>query len=297
MLPGRLRPTTSCRTTRTSSTAQNQAELGFPRPSAPFEYANAWGNNYSMLLVWFILGGLRLRHRTSAGVVAVAVLGVSAIPVVYSQNRGMWLGLIIGVVYVGVRLAMRRRFGVLLGLVVHGCWCRRLVLLSPLQTVISKRIATPHSNDVRGSLSLESIRVAGLSPIIGFGSTRSTIGSDKSLAIGQSAACPRCGNRVIGSTGQLWLLLVAQGFMGAILYLLFLGQAVVRYWKDQSPVGMAGTFVLILAMFYSLFYTAVVSPLAITLLSLAMLWRNAAGTAGRPAPRAGCTGRQRGRSR
>ena len=111
--------------------------------------------------------------------------------------------------------------------------------------------------------------------IIGFGSTRSTIGSGKSLAIGQSAACPRCGNRVIGSTGQLWLLLVAQGFMGAFLYVFFLGQAVVRYWKDQSPVGMAGTFVLILALFYSLFYTAVVSPLAITLLSLAILWRNA----------------------
>ena len=267
------------------STAQNQAELGFPRPSAPFEYANAWGNNYSMLLVWFILGGLVFATATRR-VFAVAVIMVSAIPVVYSQNRGMWIGLVMGVIYVGVRLALRRRFGVLMGLVLGTALLSAAVVLSPLQTVITARIATPHSNDVRGSLSAESFRMGLQSPIIGYGSTRSTIGSNKSATIGQSPACPRCGNRVIGSTGQLWLLLVAQGFVGAFLYVFFLGQAVVRYWRDQSPVGMAGTFVLILALFYSLFYTAVVSPLAITLLSLALLWRNAqVRSAGRTTPR------------
>ena len=219
------------------STAQNQAELGFPRPSAPFEYANAWGNNYSMLLVWFILGGL-VFATAQRRLFAVAVIGVSAIPVVYSQNRGMWLGLIIGIVYVGVRLAMRRRFGVLVGLVIGTLMVvgagRPVAACRPSSPAASpRREATTSAARCRSSRS-GSPR---LSPIIGFGSTRSTIGSDKSLAIGQSPACPRCGNRVIGSTGQLWLLLVAQGFVGAFLYLFFLGQAVVRYWRDQSPVG------------------------------------------------------------
>ena len=48
-----------------------------------------------MLLVWFILGGL-VFASAQRRLFAVAVIGVSAIPVVYSQNRGMWLGLIIG---------------------------------------------------------------------------------------------------------------------------------------------------------------------------------------------------------
>ncbi len=253
--------------------AQVQAVLGYPRPSAPFEYANAWGNNYSMLLVWFVIGWL-LFASTKRRIAGLAVLTVSVIPVVYSQNRGMWLGLVLGAVYVTVRLALQRRFGVLLAMAAGATLVGSLILLTPLSDVVTARIATPHSNEVRASLTVESLRVAGTSPI-GYGSTRSTIGSDKSLTIGQSPGCPRCGNRVIGSTGQLWLLLVAQGFVGAFLYLLFLFQGVVRYWRDHSVIGIGGTLVLLLGMFYSLFYTSVVSPLAITLMGMALLWRNA----------------------
>ncbi|MGZ4536477.1 MAG: O-antigen ligase family protein [Nocardioidaceae bacterium] len=254
--------------------AQVQTVLGFPRPSAPFEYANAWGNNYSMLLVWFLIGWL-LFASTRRRVIGLAILAVSVIPVVYSQNRGMWIGLVLGVLYVAVRLALQRRYAVLVGLATAIGVLGAVVMLSPLQQVVTARIATPHSNEVRGSLAVEAVKVATHSPIIGYASTRSTIGSDKSATIGQSPGCPRCGNRVIGSTGQLWLLLVAQGFVGAFLYLFFLFQGVVRYWRDHSVIGIGGTLVLLLGMFYSLFYTSVVSPLAVTLMGLALLWRNA----------------------
>jgi hypothetical protein len=256
------------------STAQIQDVLGYPRPSAPFEYANAWGNNYSMLLIWFVIGWL-LYASTTRRVLGLAILAVSVVPVVYSQNRGMWLGLILGLVYVAVRLALLRRYAILFGLIGATAVLGAIVVVSPLQQVVTNRIATPHSNEVRSSLSLESIRVGLTSPVIGYGSTRTTIGSDKSLAVGQSPGCPQCGNRVIGSTGQVWLLLVAQGFVGAFLYLLFLFQGVIRYWRDNSAIGIGGTLVLLLGCFYSLFYTSVVSPLAITLLGLALLWRNA----------------------
>ncbi len=273
VLPGSLQSIDFVQQFTHIESAQVQSVLGYPRPSAPFEYANAWGNNYSMLLVWFVIGWL-LYASDRRRVVALAVLAVSVVPVVYSQNRGMWLGLVLGAVYVALRLAMQRRYGILVGLGVAAGLVGAAVVLSPLQEVVTARIATPHSNEVRGSLSLESLKVAETSPI-GYGSTRSTIGSDKSATIGQSPGCPRCGNRVIGSTGQLWLLLVAQGYPGAILYLLFLFQGVVRYWKDHSVIGIGGTLVLLLGIFYSLFYTSVVSPLAITLMGMALLWRNA----------------------
>jgi len=202
------------------------------------------------------------------------VLAVSVVPVVYSQIRGMWLGLVLGSVYVALRLAMQRRYGILIAMAAAAGVVGALILVTPLSTVVTARIATPHSNEVRSSLSIEALRVGASSPI-GYGSTRSTIGSDKSATIGQSPGCPRCGNRVIGSIGQLWLLLVAQGYPGAILYLLFLFQGVLRYWRDHSVVGIGGTLVLLLGMFYSLFYTSVVSPLAITLMGMALLWRNA----------------------
>jgi hypothetical protein len=272
-LPGSLQSIDFVQQFTHIESAQVQTVLGYPRPSAPFEYANAWGNNYSMLLVWFVIGWL-LYASNRRRLVALGVLAVSVVPVVYSQNRGMWLGLVLGGIYVAVRLALQRRYGILLGLAAAAGLAGALVVLSPLQDVVTARLATPHSNEVRGSLSLESLKVGATSPI-GYGSTRSTIGSDKSATIGQSAGCPRCGNRVIGSTGQLWLLLVAQGYPGAILYLLFLFQGVVRYWRDHSVVGIGGTLVLLLGIFYSLFYTSVVSPLAITLMGMALLWRNA----------------------
>ncbi len=266
------------------ATAQTQFNLGTPRPSAPFEFANAWGNNYSMLLPWFVIGWIVVA-KSWRRAVAVAVLVVSVVPVVHSQNRGVWLGLALGLGYVGLRLALQRQFGVLIGLGLGAGIVGVLVLTTPLQDTVTQRLdAQTNSNDLRGSLSIDAITVATHSPVIGYGSTRSTIGSNKSLTIGKSAGCLKCGNRVIGSTGQLWLVLIAQGYAGALLYLLFLFQGVVRYWRDSSVVGIAGTLVLLLSAFYSALYTAVVSPLAIALIGLALLWRNSDARARAAAP-------------
>ena len=57
-------------------------------------------------------------------------------------------------------------------------------------------------------------------PPAGFGVFLQAI--DASIAIGPSEACPRCGSRNIGSTGQLTLLLISQGFLGVALYFGFL---------------------------------------------------------------------------
>lgn len=199
----------------------------------------------------------------------------SVIPVVYSQNRGVWLGLALGLGYVALRLALRRRFGVLLALGFGATLAAGLVVATPLQQVVTARLGgQTNSNDLRGSLSQDALSVGAHSPIIGYGSTRSTIGSNKSATIGKSPGCIKCGNRVIGSTGQLWLILVAQGYAGALLYLLFLFQGVVRYWRDNSVVGIGGTLVLLLSVFYALLYTSLVSPLAIAFMGLALLWRN-----------------------
>ena len=272
-------------------TAQTQYTLGAPRPSAPFEFANAWGNNYSMLLPWFVVGFVLIASQRRR-LLAIGLVGVSVIPVVYSQNRGVWLGLALGMLYVGLRLALRRQLTVLIALGLGATLAAALVLATPLQQVVAARLsAQTTSNDLRGSLSVDAIVVGTHSPVIGYGSTRSTIGSNKSLAIGKSAGCIKCGNRVIGSTGQLWLVLVAQGYVGALLYLLFLFQGVVRYWRDHSVVGISGTLVLLLSIFYSTLYTAVVSPLAIAFIGLALLWRNADarghGASLRPGPGAG----------
>ena len=73
--------------------AQVQEALGFVsgRPAAPFGYTNVWGYVFSLLVGFFVLGWLgRPGPRRLAG---LGILALGVIPVVYSLNRGVWIGL------------------------------------------------------------------------------------------------------------------------------------------------------------------------------------------------------------
>ncbi len=93
LLPGQIAQNGFVRSLVHPASAQLQEVLGFetPRPAAPFGYTNTWGNALALLLGWFVLGWIK---DASPGrrVVGVILLGLAAIPVVYSLNRGLWVG-------------------------------------------------------------------------------------------------------------------------------------------------------------------------------------------------------------
>lgn len=255
--------------------AQVQPILGetTPRPSAPFAYTNAWGNNLSLLLIWIVAAWVAVGSRRQR-VVTWVLLAVALVPIVYSLNRGVWIGLGIALAVVAVRFAMRGHSRLLAGLLLVVMAGAVVFALSPLSSLVNARIEAGHSNETRSSLASDAINGATSSPLIGFGSTRQTIGSDASIAIGPDEECPKCGGRDIGSTGQLWLVLIAQGFLGAALYVGFFLRSLWAYRSDHSVIGMAGSLVVLLELFYSLFYTALTMPLVTTFCSIALLWRN-----------------------
>lgn len=270
-LPGSLRDEGSA----LARLSQMQPILGevSPRPAAPFTYTNAWGHNLSLLLVWLVVGwgvlGTRGRRLWLQGLLLLA-----ALPILFSLNRGMWAGLGLALVVVAVRLALRGRMRALAGLVLAASIGAAAFVATPAQEMVAARLEAGHSNEVRTSLLDAAVDSAQQSPVIGFGSTRKTIGSSDSIAIGPSAACPRCGSRNIGSTGQLTLLLISQGFLGVLLYFGFLGRSVWHYARDHSVLGIAGGLVVLLEIFYAAVYSALTMPLALTFLSIGLLWRN-----------------------
>lgn len=253
--------------------AQIQHVLGHasPRPEAPFEWANAWGSDVSVLVIWFVVGWWTYggRGRRAA---AVLLLAVAAVPVVYSLNRGLWIGLGISAAYA----AVRGRRPLVAGAV--AAVAGAVFLLSPLSAIVTQRIDNPHSNDIRAFTVATTVRVAATSPVIGYGNTRNAYGSHRTVTTGRSPWCPECGHPPLGSDGQLWLLLISQGFAGALLYVAFFAGAVRRYWTDRSPIGKAGTLVMILVLLYMVVYDGMVSALTLYLISFALLWRNAAVT-------------------
>jgi hypothetical protein len=255
--------------------AQVQPVLGdpTPRPAAPFKYTNSWGANVSLLIIWLVVAWGVIGTRRQR-VLLATTLALAALPIVYSLNRGMWLGLGLALVVVALRLAIRGRTLVLVTTCSILIVASAIFVVSPLKSMVVNRAETGHSNEIRGSLASTAIETAKQSPILGFGSTRETLGSAESIAIGPTPSCPQCGGRNIGSTGQFTLLLIAQGFLGLFLYVAFLARSFLGYLKDHSALGIAGTTVVLMQLFYGMFYAALMMPLVITFCAIGLLWRN-----------------------
>ncbi len=255
--------------------AQVQDVLGFqaPRPAAPWGYTNLWGNNLSILLVWFcayLWEPAIMRNRARLAV----VLLIAIVPIVYSLNRGLWFGLLLSLAFVIVRLARRgdaRATMVAIATVGVGAV---LFLLTPLNQVVQQRANHGASNGIRSNVDHASLKGALESPLIGWGGSRKVIGSSQSIAIGPSAKCPTCGAVNLGSTGEIWLVMFDQGLVGAFLYVGFFAVAWWRLRADRSLIGSAARLIAILSVFYTFFYNNLPTSLMLSMLSIGIACRN-----------------------
>lgn len=244
-----------------------------PRAAAPWGYTNVWANNYFILVVWFVVAWIVLARSTWQRVIAVAVLGASAIPVLYSLNRGLWLALACGAGYVAVRLARRGQLRPIVGLALVAVAIGVTLSTTDLGALVVSRIETGHSNNIRQYTVAKTIEGMPGSPVIGYGSTRDTLGSSQSIAVGNTPDCPQCGNATIGSNGQIWLELYAHGLLGLALYLGVLLVPLWHYRRDASPIGIGASTVLGLNVVASFYYNTLLTPLAFVFLSLVLVWR------------------------
>lgn len=239
-----------------------------PRPAAPWGYTNTWGNNYCLLAGFFLVA---MRSRPLLAAITIAL---SVIPVVTSLNRGLWIGLGVMLVHFAIRQALA---GKARPLVLGAAAFLALgagVMATPLGDVIQRRMDNGKSNGVRMFQTERAIAGMRESPVIGYGSTRNTVGGRQSITVGESADCERCGNFTIGGNGQLWQTLFAHGLTGTIAYFGFLGYGLWVFRRDRSPIGLAASVAVASSFVAALWYNSLVTPLALTFLAYALLWRN-----------------------
>ncbi len=255
--------------------AQIQNVLGGPnaRPQAPFDYTNTWGECLTLLMPWLLVAGwyagTRRRRRLT-----VAILIVAAIPLLYSLNRTAWVGAGLGLAFLLVRVATKNPSRAIATLCTGLAVGAIVVFATPVPSLIGGRLSNGGSANLRATLDGLAVRDALSSPVIGYGDTRKQTGSLNSIARGPTAKCPLCGQLEVGSTGQLWLLLVSNGIVGALLYVAFFVSGIWRFRRDRTPYGRAGLLVLVLSLLYLFSYDAVPAPLGFTMLAYALLWRN-----------------------
>lgn len=274
LLPGALVSDPYMQTLIHPASAQVMDIFGYEsaRPKAPWEYTNIWGYMLSLLLVWLMVAWVA-QGTGWARWGALLAAAVSVAPIVYSLNRALWAGLVLSMAF-GAAQALRRGRVVLVGAGVVATITLLLALaVSPLADVVRERAENPHSDDGRAATNAASVEAADLSPIVGWGTTREGLGSSDSIAIGPSPECPGCGQHVIGNAGQLWMTLIASGWVGTALFVAFFALVAWRYRAATTLVGQAALLTVLLLFWYMFFYVALMSPLAVTMISVALLWR------------------------
>ncbi len=229
ILPGSLRHQEFVQELVQPVFAEVQGFLGFPipRPAAPFRYSNYWGGNMAVLTPVAVAAAIAA-GRGARRKLIIAVLIASVVPMVFSLNRGMFISLSIGILYVAIRLALRGRlaaFGSLLGI---AALVGVILVATPLGHLIAASFSSTHghSNSTRLSVSQQAIAGAKQSPIFGYG--------EPQAAPGQTGVA---GLPPIGTQGQLWMVLYSNGFPATIF---FIGFFLAVLWQTRRARGMAG---------------------------------------------------------
>jgi hypothetical protein len=249
--------------------------LGYvqPRPTAPFPYSNAWGNNLALYLPFFVLAwfGRDAGWRRKVGPL---VLVVAIVPITFSLNRGLWMSLALASAYAAVRLAVNGR-GRALQLLVGALLVGGLVFVSsPLYDTIVLRIETPHSNDRRAGTAETVVSVtAEGSPLVGYGTTRTMQGSFASLAGGETDQCRQCAPPPLGTQGFMWRLVLTTGFVGTGLCLSFFAMQFLRRARGPAPLDVTTCSVLLVSVLCFFVYDSLGSAMFTSFLAIGLMAR------------------------
>lgn len=243
------------------------------RPAAPYIYANDWGAAFGLLAPFFVLAwtGREAGWRRRA-FPFVALLAVP--PAIFTLNRGLWLGLIVSVLFVAVRLAVTGRIAALGGLVIVGVLAGGALVASPLGEVVQTRLDNPHSDEGRSELATRAFEIAwNESPIIGFGGSRELAGNFYSIAGGESEACPGCSPPQVGTQGAIWLLVFGHGLVGAAWFLAFIIRRLVAGLRDLSRDATALCTVIVFYLTVMFVYDLLTLATFVLMIALGLLWR------------------------
>lgn len=235
--------------------------LGRPigRPMAFFAYTNQWAAAVGVLTPFAILTVIHTRRawvRWSVG----GLLLVSAIPIIVSINRGLWLALGVGVVYVVVRLAaIGRRRSLLVGLAVLGL-VGAGVAVSPLRDIIHTRTTSgQNSNHTRSTLYQEAFAGVAASPLFGNGSPQ--------------VSSQTLGGSRVGTQGQFALVLFSHGIPGILFYLGWFAFTAAHALRRRSIDELLWNAAIIVSFVEMAVYDFLPVTLYVLMIACALLWR------------------------
>jgi len=209
------------------------------RPAAPYPYTNNWGTAYCFLVPFVLAYLTSVRHGRMRTVLLVS-LPLSLVPAFLTLNRGMFIGLGAGILYLLGREILRGRVRLLVpvaGILVLG-WI--VMLFIPVVDLISNRTSTTDTNKDRFDLYAQTWAALMHSPLLGFGQPSSVDTTH--------AAEP------LGTQGMIWQLLYSHGIPATICFYLLLLVLARRMAAAVTPGGLWLSALPVIAAVVTPFY-------------------------------------------
>jgi len=209
------------------------------RTAAPYPYTNNWGTGFAVLVPCVVayLSSVRTGALRTALLVS---LPFALVPAFLTLNRGMFIGLGAGLLYLGLRALLRGdvRLIASIGAVGTLAWVATLVI--PVGDLIANRVENTDSTRDRADLYVQTIQAVQQSPLLGYGGPR--------LADTTHAAEP------LGTQGQVWLVMYSHGIPALLIFIGFLLVLVWRTAAAVSPPGRWLSVIPVIALVMTPFY-------------------------------------------
>lgn len=203
------------------------------RTAAPYPYTNNWGSAYALLLPC-VLAYLTSVRSGAFRIVLLVSLPLSVVPAFMTLNRGMFLGLGIGMVYLAGRALLRGSARPIASIAVLFVLFWLFSLVVPIQERIADRVSTTDTNVDRLDLYEHTWHAVLRSPLLGYGSPNSV---DTTLAA-----------EPLGTQGMLWNVMYSHGLPALIVFLLWMLFVARRLASAVSPAGQWLSTVPVIAL-------------------------------------------------
>lgn len=242
--------------------AQVHTFLGYPvgRPSAFFTYTNTWGSILAVLTP-FVFAALADTKSALRRKLLAALLVLSAIPIVVSLNRGVWLALGLGLTYAFIRFALSRQLRAVAVLASVAALVVTLLFVTPVGGLVTERLANPHSNTVREALYAEAIDRSKESPLVGYGGPQPSEH--------YRFAAP------VGTHSQLLFVVFSYGIPAVVFFTAWFGLTLLRSAKGTTAPRFWAHVAILIFLIEAPYYLLDMH-LAVVMIAAALLWREIA---------------------
>lgn len=246
--------------------------LGYPvgRPKTLFAFSNQWGAAIAVLTPFALAALSETRRRSFPRRALILLLILSIVPITVSLNRGLWLSLGLGLVYVAFRLTrqgdVRALRAGLIGLVAVVL----VIFITPLGGLVGDRFtAQRNSNDTRLTVYQATFEGIKQSPLFGYGSPT---GAEFDANLPE-----------LGTQGQMFTVAFSYGIPAVLLFAGWFLSSFLNSRRSGSSARLwanASVLILLLELPY---YNYMPATLHVGMVAAALAWRDVADPAGRPA--------------